>query len=196
MINRAALSLAAGFLASRVATAQVPLSAQFLPPESTHLTREFRYALNDRAYVAVFVILPGRGVALLYPFNPPSTLDMAGDHAVSLQSASVRHDQRASALLAEGDEADKPYLLLVASRQRLRVDPYLTRQEALDSAIGPAVQRGTSLDAVMTGLVKLIANVTSGDDIATDVDQARSVIPSRREAAGFRSAQGTALAPQ
>lgn len=156
-----------------------PLSAQFLPPEPSAVGRELHYSLSDRAYVAIFVILPGHGVALLYPFNPPSTQESAGDHYVTLQSAAIRRDERIQALMSEGDQADRALLFLVASRQPLRLAPYLTRQDALDSALGPAVQRSESMDAVTAGLVRLVANVSNADDIAYDLDQARDVIPRR-----------------
>jgi hypothetical protein len=87
----------------------------------------------------------------------------------------VRREQRVQALLSYGEQADQTYLLLVASRVPLRLSPYLSRQDALDSAIGPAVQRGLSMDAVVTSLVKLVVHVSS----AYDVDQSRSVIPRR-----------------
>jgi hypothetical protein len=163
-----------------------PLSARFLPPDRAATTRQFGYTLNDRAYVAVFLIVPGRGVVVLYPFNPPSTLEVAGDHVVPLQSAGIRQEQRLAALQSQGEQAgaspllDGSYLLLVASRQPLHLDPYLTRPEALDSALGPTVQRSGSMDAVVTGLVRVVANVRSADDFAYDVDEARAVIPKRR----------------
>ncbi len=171
MINR---------LAIFVALFMAPLSAQFLPPQPNTVSRELHYQLSDRAYVAIFVILPGHGVAILYPFNSETQPENAGDHAIALESAGVRHEQRVQALLSNGDEADETHLLLIASRQPLRLDPYLAHQDALDSAIGREVSRGASMDAVVTGLVKLVANVSSTDDFAYDVDQTRSVIPPRR----------------
>ncbi|HSY84409.1 MAG TPA: hypothetical protein VK807_21780 [Gemmatimonadaceae bacterium] len=166
-------------LAALATVLMAPLSAQFRQPEPHFQTRELRYSLSDRAYVAIFVILPGRGVALLYPFNAPTTPEGAGDHAIPLESASLRREQRVQALLADGEQAGQAYLLLVASRVPLRLTPYVSRQDALDSAIGPAVQRGLSMDAVVTSLVKLVVNVSSADDVAYDVDQSRSVIPRR-----------------
>ena len=156
-----------------------PLSAQLRPAEPNARTRELRYSLSDRAYVAIFVILPGHGVALLYPFNAQTAPEPAGDHDIPIESANVRHEQRVQALLSNGDQADETYLLLIASRVPLRLSPYLARQDALDSAIGPEVQHGASMDAVVTGLVRLVVNVSSADDIAYDVDQSRSVIPRR-----------------
>src|SRR5579872_7520495 len=97
--------------------ASEPLTAQFLPPESQgSVTRELRYSLNDRAYVAIFVILPSRGVGLLYPFNLPSTQEGGGEHIVPLQSADIRQQQRAAALLVpDREHVEGAYLFLVAS---------------------------------------------------------------------------------
>ena len=177
MINARPIFLAAAALLMRQAAG--PLSAQFLPPDPSSTTRELRYSLSDRAYVAVFVILPAHGVAVLYPFNPPSASESAGEHFVPLQAAGIRHEERAAALVSDGDQADKTYLLLVASRTPLRVDQYVTRPETLDSAIGPEVQRSTSTDAVVASIVKLVVHVSSADDVAFDVDQTRAVIPGR-----------------
>ena len=166
-------------LAALATVLMAPLSAQFRQPEPHFQTRELRYSLSDRAYVAIFVILPGRGVALLYPFNAQTAPEPAGDHDIPTESANVRHEQRVQALLSNGDQADETYLLLIASRVPLRLSPYVARQDALDSAIGPEIQHGASMDAVVTSLVKLVVNVSSADDVAYDVDQSRSVIPRR-----------------
>jgi hypothetical protein len=159
---------------------KAPLSAEFLPTQPSDQSRQLHYSLNDRAYVAIFVILPGHGVALLYPFNEQVSPESPGDHGVPLESASIRHEQRVDALLSNGDSADKTYLLLVASRQPLRLAPYIKRQQALDSAIAPEIRRSSSADAVVTGLVNLIAKPATADDFAYDLDLTQSVIPPRR----------------
>ena len=136
---------------------------------------------------ALLTAAPHREPPLSAQFLPPDHTAVIrelryslSDHAVPLQSAVIRTEQRANALLAEGDSADKTYLLLVASRQPLRVDRYLTHPDALDSAIGPAVQRSQSMDAVATAIVRVVANVSSAGDIAYDMDLTRRVIPRRR----------------
>ncbi len=51
-----------------------PLEITLLPPPPS-VDREFSYLLNDRAYVAMFVISPEHGVALLCPYD----FDLAPD---------------------------------------------------------------------------------------------------------------------
>jgi hypothetical protein len=167
-------------LVALLALSMQPLSAQFLPTQASDTKRELHYSLSDRAYVAIFVILPGHGVALLYPFNAQTASENSGDHAIPLQLGESHHEQRVQALLSNGDEADKTYLLLVASRQPLQIAPYVAHPDALDAAIDPAVLRSSSTDAVTTALVNLVAKPANPEDFAYDLDDTQAVIAPRR----------------
>ncbi|HEX6750941.1 MAG TPA: hypothetical protein VF092_26875 [Longimicrobium sp.] len=143
----------------------IPLAARIVPDGQW-----FAIELNRPAHVAMFEILPGRGVALVYPtysreeaFMPSgySALRLPGARSYDWYDASYRGGRYLSS---------EPHVyFLVASRQPLRITRFQRSPFALRTVLGYNSYTSLNYRTVMNDLVGAIVPPQGDDDWTTDV---------------------------
>lgn len=132
--------------------------------------------LNRPAHVAIFEIVPGRGVGLSYPrFGRESEYLPSGFSYVQSRGASRYDWYQASA--SYGRFRNEPrFYLLVASRRPLRTDRFRAGG-ALRSVLGLSSHSTLDYRTVMSDVVEAVVPYQHDDDWTTDV---LAVWPDRR----------------
>lgn len=142
---------------SNMATPSAPLRASLLPP-----THGIGFYVNQQAYVAIFDIVPGRGIGLYYP-HMNRELEYAVQPGPRWVTNSVPYMNAAyrTPLLNPVH-----YLFLVASRESLSIDDYIGYDDYLRQKLGPAVFTGHAYTA-MKALVQEVVPAQAAEDWAT-----------------------------
>ena len=141
--------------------------------------------LSDQAHVAVFAVSPGYGMSLVYPQLHERSRFFAGWSPMVHGSEPQRGSLALPARFASGRGTQ--VLVLVASREPLDVRRYAAGgSPALETALGTAAYRAHDADAVVDGLVNLLAAGRDESDVAVDV----VVIPSGGGPAGALAYEG------
>lgn len=107
-----------------------PLQARIAPAD--HSSRQIRFHLSRPAYVAVFEVVPGAGVSLLYPsYRGADRRLHAGWHSPSSRFARSAWRHRS------WTENRPRYLYLIASDRPLMVERFARSPSALRHELGP-----------------------------------------------------------
>ncbi|MGI8548032.1 MAG: hypothetical protein ACR2M1_11980 [Gemmatimonadaceae bacterium] len=151
---------------SRVDRAPSPIAVRLLPPLAE--SREpVRYVVSEPAYVAVFVVIPGSGVRLLYPDVDQNRLQSAGYHFESLATSHVDNDIYHVVL---GPTLGGPrYLYIVASRYPIDVERFVHRPARLASTIGYRAARSFDADVAIDALLDHVVSLGGADSWDADV---------------------------
>jgi hypothetical protein len=129
----------------------------------------FAIDLNRPAYVAVFEILPGQGVGLMYPsFETQDAFYPAGFSI--LPSTRVRNYDWFEAGYRGQLSTNMPrFYFLVASKRPLRISRFQRSDGALRSVLGLSGYTSLSYQSVMGDLVNTIVPYQPSTDWTTDV---------------------------
>ncbi len=131
-------------------------------------TREpLRYVLSEPAYIAVFVVVPGSGVRLLYPEVDQSRLQYAGYHSEPLFGAHF-DDDIYNVVLGPGTGGPS-YLYIVASRYPLDVGRFVHRPSRLATTVGYKSARSFNPDVAMDALLNRVVSLGGSDSWDADV---------------------------
>ena len=142
----------------------IPLAARIVPDGSW-----FGIQLNRPAYVAVFEILPGRGVAMVYPtYGREDAFFPHGYSALRTPNAR-RYDWYDVSYSGRYQGSEPRFYFLVASRRPLRVSRFERSPGSLRSVLGYSAYSTLNYRTVMNDLVNVIVPPQSEDDWTTDV---------------------------
>src|SRR4051812_24281024 len=150
--------------------ASQPIKARIVPDGNW-----FGVELNRPAYVAVFEILPGRGVGMVYPqtertssYGRSDAFRPAGFS--SLRTPTTRRYDWYDLSRTSRYASDEPtYYFLVASRQPLRISRFQRSPDALRTVLGYNAYITLNYRNVMDDLVEAIVPGQPDDDWTTDV---------------------------
>jgi hypothetical protein len=142
------------------------LMVKLLPP-SPQTNDPLRFVLNEKAYVAAFVVYPGAGVRLLYPTaGAPERLRRAGYNTDQLIGG--RFDDDSYHVLLGPGISGPVYLYVIASRHPLGVARYVHRPISLARAVGEKASRSFYADVAFDALLNNA--IALGDDQSWDAD--------------------------
>jgi hypothetical protein len=152
----------------------LPLAARITPRGNS----DFTVDLNRPAYVAVFEILPGQGVGLLYPrYEREDAYFPAGFSPLDLTGTSRDYNWYSSSLSGRYSRSEPRAYFLVASRRPLRISRFQRGGgDALRSVLGLSTYGAVNYQSVMNDLVGAIVPNQAEEDWTTDV---YTVWPSR-----------------
>ncbi len=152
----------------------LPLAARITPRGGSDLSVD----LNRPAYVAVFEILPGQGVGLLYPrYGSEDAYFPTGLSSLDLRNTTRDYNWYSSSLTGSYSRGDPRFYFLVASRRPLRISRFQRGGgNALRSVLGLSAYGAVNYQSVMNDLVGAIVPDQPNEDWTTDV---YSVWPSR-----------------
>ena len=141
-----------------------PLEARILPFGG------LSFVINRPAHVAIFEIVPGRGVSLLYPaYEHENALIRSGYHnPVGTLSRTTGRWFYSSVGWSTGWEGPR-YLYLVASARPLRIDNLMHSPSAVRSFLGLTAFTSHNAFATMESLTWEVLPFQSDADWATDV---------------------------
>jgi|GEM_PF-1427149 len=133
---------------------------------------DFSVDLNRPAYVAVFEILPGQGVGLLYPrYEREDAYFPAGLSSLDLRHAARDYNWYSGSMSAARYSRSEPRsYFLVASKRPLRISRFQRGGGgALRSVLGLSAYGAVDQQAVMNDLVGAIVPDQPAEDWTTDV---------------------------
>lgn len=142
----------------------VPLEARIVPDGSW-----FGVEMNRPAYVALFEILPGRGVAMVYPTNGQRDEFYPAGYSAFRIPSTRRYDWYDTGYNGRYLDDEPRYVFLVASRRPLRVSRFIESQGSLRTVLGYSSYTAMNYRTVMNDLVDIIVPPQSDDDWTTDV---------------------------
>ncbi|MBV9110862.1 MAG: hypothetical protein JO306_15735, partial [Gemmatimonadetes bacterium] len=142
----------------------VPLDARIVPDGSW-----FGVEMNRPAYVALFEILPGRGVAMVYPTNGQRDEFYPAGYSAFRTPGSRRYDWYDTGYSGRYMDNEPRYVFLVASRRPLRVSRFIESQGSLRTVLGYSSYTAMNYRTVMNDLVDIIVPPQADDDWTTDV---------------------------
>jgi len=126
-------------------------------------------SLNRPAHVAIFEILPGAGVGLLYPGYSREAAYLSSGFSYVSGRTSRRYDWYNASYNHSGRRRNEPrFYLLVASRRPLRTERFHSGG-SLRSALGLSSYSTGSYRSVMNDLVEAVVPYQHDDDWTTDV---------------------------
>lgn len=127
-------------------------------------SRQVRFQLSRPAYVAVFEVVPGGGVSVLYPAGADAGRRLrSGWHSPSVWSR--RGGWRYGFWTYNGPR----YLYLVASEHPLRVDRFVRSPGALRHALGPNAFASHNPRRTMAMLDDLVLGASTDQEWTSDV---------------------------
>jgi hypothetical protein len=132
-----------------------------------------RFTLARPAYVALFAVIPGEAVRLLYPADPSQRIRRfaAGSHTRATRRG---FDDRPRLATMSGTPPGARYLYLVTSSRPLRLDAALGWGGGELRSAAPVQgrwldPRAYDVDATLEGLFDLVVPDLDGADVATDL---------------------------
>lgn len=145
----------------------VALGARILPRPSN----QFSVQLNRPAYVAVFEILPGQGVGLLYPrYDGENAYLPAGYSYLDVTQGRLSYEWYSASLRGRYARNTPRFYFLVASKRPLRVSRFQRGGDgALRSVLGLSAYSTIDYRTVMNDLVNAIVPNQPVSDWTTDV---------------------------
>lgn len=145
-----------------------PLRAWISPPGPVGLHGVVGFQINRPAHVAIFEIVPGRGVGMIYPsFSGDAAFLPAGYHTTWRGLASHRWGYMPS--LVYSSSAQPRFLFLVASEAPLRVSNFAASPMGLRGTIGLRQFTAWNPYATMDELTQMILPLQSWGDWTTDL---------------------------
>ena len=161
---------------NRFSSPDAPLRASIWAPTSNGIT----FQVNRPAHVALFQIVPGGGVSMVYPrFGIEEGLQRAGNHFASTRGVWNRGLNSldspfsyASGMSRYGARLQQPiYLFMIASEAPLRISDFVGYHSslALRSALGFSRFAAFNPYSTMEDVAALVLPLQGGGDWATDV---------------------------
>lgn len=140
-----------------------PLNARILTVDG-HL----RIWTSRPAYVAVFEIVPGQGVGLLYPAYRSEQNYVSGTTSLWISRSRTYYSYFQSASYGEGRDVPR-YLYMVASERPLRLTRYVSSPMALRGSLGMSRFMALNPYSTMDELDRLVVPDLEGGSWASDV---------------------------
>lgn len=161
------LSACAGLPASpRHTHPMAPLRAWISPPSSFGA---LGFYINRPAHVAIFEIIPGQGIGMMYPTHGGSEMyRTAGMHTVFTRGSSFRWAYQ-SALGGYHETSQPRFYYLVASEEPLRISSFVTSPMALRGLVGWQNFTAWNPYSAMEELTRLILPAQNWGEWTTDL---------------------------
>lgn len=148
-----------------ISPGDMPLTARIYPsqPDSYLSQGDLRFTLSRPAYVAVFGVVPGRGVGLMYPSFPTQRQMLsAGFHQPIISNTFFRWGYLPSTAFA-GRYSQPRFIYLIASERPLDIGRFVVNSMALRSTLGMYRFASSNPYSLMEDLDALVVgNVTRG----------------------------------
>lgn len=141
------------------------LRADLFEPEAGSL----RFSLTRPAYVAVFEVVPFRGVRMLSPATRSGGWHHAGLNVERVSPASLAVNRFWAGTGSWFAERNRPhYFFLVASVRPLRTDPFVGASRAIYEAMGTDKYEGRDPHVAMQAIVTDVLDLPSDDSWVSD----------------------------
>lgn len=163
-----------------------PLEARIAPGD--HSSRQVRFHLSRPAYVAVFEVVPGAGVTVLYPSR-----GSAGRRLRSGWHSPSAHAARSAWRYGSRGDGRPRYLYLLASDRPLRIEPFARSPSALRRALGPHAFAGHDPRRTMAMLDDLVLGAGFDQDWTRDVYMEWPEQRRREERVAYRCSTGQVI---
>ena len=125
--------------------------------------------LNRPAYVAIFEIVPGRGVGLMYPSYSRERSYLPSGFSYLNMTAPRYYDWYQTSARGRYLSGEPRYYFLVASRRPLRISRFQRSPGALRSVLGLNAYSALNYHTVMNDLVYAIVPPQPDDEWTTDL---------------------------
>lgn len=145
-----------------------PLSARIIPASSSR--GDVTFSLSRPAYVAMFEVVPGRGVGLVYPSYAGQRQQLsAGYHNPFFGNSNFRRGYIGASSFQNERYGQPRYIYLIASERPLDIAEFINDPLALRNALGMRHFASTNPYSVLEEIDALVLRSVSAEDWTSDV---------------------------